>query len=120
MRPIRGRLIAVMPLVVALAGCSRWSPLDVSPPVQPPARQQFRVWVDGHSHRMHGVWLDGDSIIGVPYLRPPTCVSCRVGFNLREVSRVETQGISQIRSAFFLAAVGGVILSAFMVAAGGP
>ena len=51
--------------------------------------QQVRVWHDGTVERWHSMIITEDSILGVHWLEPRGCDSCRVGFARSEVDSVQ-------------------------------
>ncbi|MDH3457602.1 MAG: hypothetical protein OER90_12260 [Gemmatimonadota bacterium] len=50
--------------------------------------QQVRVWHDGAVERWHSVVIRADSVLGVPWLEPRGCDTCRVGLARSEVDSV--------------------------------
>jgi hypothetical protein len=48
------------------------------------------VWSGGRVYRWHAVVLTADSVSGVPYLRPPSCDSCRVALSRAAVDSMRT------------------------------
>ncbi|MDH3458625.1 MAG: hypothetical protein OER90_17435 [Gemmatimonadota bacterium] len=51
--------------------------------------QQVRVWHDGAAERWHAVVLTQDSVLGVHWLEPRGCDSCRVGLARSEVDSLQ-------------------------------
>jgi hypothetical protein len=72
-------------------------------------REQVRIWARGQDHRVHGVRVVGDSVVAVPFLRPPSCDSCAVRFALREVDSVQVRVVDR-RGSITAAIVTGVIV----------
>lgn len=58
-------------------------------------RDQVRIWARGQDHRVHGVRVVGDSVIAVPFFRPPSCDSCAFRFALREVDSVQVSVVDR-------------------------
>jgi hypothetical protein len=55
-----------------------WHRIEPVAPRSLPKRQQVELWQGSHRLQLHAVRLLGDSISGVPFVRPPECDSCRV------------------------------------------
>ena len=69
-----------LPLVVLSIGCGAgWHQPTALSPAPLPTRQQVQVWSGGHAQRWHAVTVSRDSISGVPFTEPPSCVECREG-----------------------------------------
>ena len=49
------------------------------PPIPLPARQQVQVWMAGSAQQWHAVSITRDSVTGIPYFKPVSCDSCRLG-----------------------------------------
>jgi len=65
---------------VALQGCGPgWRIVGPPTPATFPERQQVQVWHGGRAEQWHAVVLGADSISGIPFHRPISCDSCRVG-----------------------------------------
>lgn len=76
-------------LTVAAAGCGAgWHQAPTIPLGALPPRQQVQVWHDGQVAQLHAVVVTGDSVLGIPFLRPITCDSCRIS-----IPRAETDSI---------------------------
>lgn len=69
------------------AGWHRITPPEAA---QLPVRRQVQVWHTGGLLRLHAVRSTGDSVSGVPYLKAPTCDSCRVSVPWGEVDSLRT------------------------------
>jgi hypothetical protein len=70
-------------LLVAFAlttlGCGAgWRQPAALSPGPMPSRQQVQVWTGGEARRWHAVAVTEDSISGVPFMEPATCLTCRV------------------------------------------
>jgi hypothetical protein len=85
------RQVALISLV-AILGCFR-APEHVAIPPAPASfkpRQQIEVWQDQEAMTLQGVRIRGDSLIGVPFWRPPGCDSCRVTIPLNRIDSLRT------------------------------
>jgi len=74
---------------VAAGGCSTWR---ARPDVLRPdlgEREQVRIWKGGEVWRVHGVRVVGDSVLAVPYWKPPACDSCALRFPREAVDSVQ-------------------------------
>jgi hypothetical protein len=82
---------------------------DLTPRVFPP-RAQVQVWQDGRVTLLHGVTIEADILAGVPFIKPPTCDSCRVHLALGLVDslRIGNKERGFFRSAGLLLALGAV------------
>ena len=77
---------------ISLGGCSGWraTPIGALPGSFDP-RDQVQVWTAGHSARLHGVVVRGDTLHGVPFVQPPDCASCVLHFPLRSIDSVRVR-----------------------------
>jgi hypothetical protein len=65
--------------MAAVSACGGgWHRLDDLTPQVLPARTQVQVWQGERVTLLHGVTLESDTLRGVPFIRVPTCDSCRV------------------------------------------
>ncbi|HET9134521.1 MAG TPA: hypothetical protein VFN90_09465 [Gemmatimonadales bacterium] len=91
--PRRGARVLLLLLVT---GCVQaWQPLPSPTPDTLGARAIVEVRdADGRRLRLHGVRFEGDSLSGVPTVRPPDCDSCRVRVSAaaRRTARVAEVG----------------------------
>ena len=72
--------------MAAASACSGgWHRLDDLTPQVLPARTQVQVWQGERVTLLHGVTLESDTLRGVPFIRVPTCDSCRVQVALAAV-----------------------------------
>jgi hypothetical protein len=70
-------------LVASTYACGGgWRRLEDLTPRTLPARTQVQIWQDRSVILLHGVELDSATINGVPFIRAPTCDSCRVQLRL--------------------------------------
>ncbi|HEY3935056.1 MAG TPA: hypothetical protein VGL65_10625 [Gemmatimonadales bacterium] len=69
-----------------LTACANWRPIE--PATQPVLAERDVVQFDfvGERVRLHAVQFTADSIVGIPWLRHPTCDSCRVTYPLSRVA----------------------------------
>ena len=75
------RKAALAATVMLACGCGAgWHrPATASTGALPP-RQQVQVSQAGSAVRWQAVRVSGDSVSGIPFLRPITCDSCRTAF----------------------------------------
>ena len=64
--------------VSLLCGCAGWTRLALPSDTTLAPRQQVQVWSGSHARVLHAVRLSGDSLVGVPFQKPPSCDSCRI------------------------------------------
>lgn len=84
----------LVPLLL-LAACTSYQatrPVEAVP-LPAPERARFEVWSRGQGHQLHALHAEGDSVIGVPWWKDPTCDSCRVAFLRSEVDSVRVPRI---------------------------
>jgi len=74
-------LLAILANGACSAGWRRW---ELQPGALQP-RQQVEVWRGGSPMRWHAVVVTGDSVSGVPFLRPVSCDTCRVSLPRTQV-----------------------------------
>ena len=77
-------------LLATLCACvNTWQarPGVLAGPLGP--RERARLWVRGQGHELHGIRVVGDSVVAVPFFRPPSCDSCALRFALRDVDSVQ-------------------------------
>jgi hypothetical protein len=78
-------------LCLAAHGCAVWTPL---PPddwnTAKPTRQQVQVWIADSVVVLHAVIAQPDSLSGVPYLKHPSCDSCRIAIPMASVDSLRT------------------------------
>lgn len=94
--------------LVLLQGCSAgWRRVAIRPDQPWPERQRLQVWHGGRHEQWHAVRLTRDSLSGVPFIRPPSCDSCRLALPLSEVDSLRTgdPGGAVHASAFLMAAI---------------
>lgn len=75
----------------------------------------MQVWQRNKVTLLHGLWLDPDSLRGVPFIQPPTCDSCRVQMALGAVDslRVGNKERGFFRSVGLVLGIGLVMAYAF-------
>jgi hypothetical protein len=61
-------------------------------------RDQVRLWVRGEGHQVHGVRVRADSVIAVPFVRPPTCDACALRFARTDIDSVQVRATDWRRS----------------------
>ena len=71
--------------VSLLCGCSGWTRLALPSDTTLAPRQQVQVWSGSHARVLHAVRLSRDSLVGVPFEKPPSCDSCRVAIARSDV-----------------------------------
>ena len=79
--------------LVLLSACSSYQhgrPLETVPLPAPP-RERYEVWSHGKATQLHGLRLEGDSLVGVPWWNDPACDSCRVFIARAEVDSVRAR-----------------------------
>jgi hypothetical protein len=102
------RIRAVL-LCLAAQGCAVWTPLPQADwHTERPRRQQLQVWVADSAIVLHAVIISTDSLSGVPYLKHPSCDSCRVGIPLAAVDSLRT-GSSEMGWWAFTGAMAGFV-----------
>ncbi|HXY68940.1 MAG TPA: hypothetical protein VEH62_05790 [Gemmatimonadales bacterium] len=96
-------------VALLLSACASWQGRQhvLDGPLDP--RDQVRLWVRGHGHQVHGVRVQRDSVIAVPFIRPPDCDSCAI-----RVARAAVDSV-QVRATDWRASVFAAILWAPVV-----
>lgn len=85
------RLVPSGLLLLLLAGCGPgWHRTEVAPDTALEARDQFLVHHGGAVDRWHAVRVTNDSVIGIPWLQPIDCDSCRVALPRASVDSIRT------------------------------
>jgi hypothetical protein len=78
-------------LAVGMTGCGPgWLAVPAPIPERFEPRQVVQVWSRSHAAQLHGLVVTPDSILGVGYLAPVDCDSCRVGFLRSDVDSLRT------------------------------
>ncbi|HTK55589.1 MAG TPA: hypothetical protein VL295_02110 [Gemmatimonadales bacterium] len=76
-------------LVLFLASCGPgWHRTDVVPGTALEARDQFLIHHGTTTDRWHAVKVSEDSVIGIPWLQPIECDSCRVALPRASVDSI--------------------------------
>jgi hypothetical protein len=77
--------VVVLAAAYTFAGCAHWQPVE--PARQPVLKQRDVLQFDfvGEKVRLHSVRFTADSVSGIPWLRNPTCDSCRTSYPLSRV-----------------------------------
>ncbi len=118
MRPAR-RLVwlAVAAWALGVSGCATWQgrPHVLESPLG--RRDQVRLWVRGEAHQVHGVSVNGDSVIAVPFLRPPGCDSCALRFARADIDSVQVRATDWRASLFAAITFWGPMAYLFYMAA---
>lgn len=78
---------ATVLLVGGLAGCAGSQPIDLSPRPSFEPGQVLAFRVRDTTVRLWAVRFETDSVTGIPKGVSRSCVSCRVGFSLADVSQ---------------------------------
>ncbi len=78
-RSLAGRIVATALVSCAATGCAGWKRAELVEGSRLPPRQEVQVWTAGTATVLHAVSLERDTLYGVPFFKPPTCDSCRVG-----------------------------------------
>ena len=99
-----------------LCGCGAWTRVELVSDTTLAPRQQVQVWRGSHKRLLHAVRLKGDSLVGVPFQRPPSCDSCRVAIPRSEVDSLrlgsmEGAGMAMSAVPFILLAMLGIAMS---------
>jgi hypothetical protein len=90
------RLANLLSLALLLFGCSGWHRVDSPQPgTDLPVRRQVRIWQHNHAVIVHSVRVRGDSLSGVPYIKPPSCDSCRIAFALSAIDSIQSGNTEQ-------------------------
>jgi hypothetical protein len=77
-------------LSAALSGCGAgWHREEATPATLIPPRKQVLVYHGGGVERWHAVAVTRDSIVGIHWLRPIECDSCRTALPLAQVDSIE-------------------------------
>ena len=110
---VRGISVAALSVVF---GCAGWTRVAVQSDTTLAPRQQVQVWQGSHARVLHAVRFSGDSLVGVPFQKPPSCDSCRVAIARSNVDslrlgNMETPGIAGSALPFILLAMLAVALS---------
>jgi hypothetical protein len=80
------RHLPLLLLSLPAAGCGgSWEAIRLPTPAPLRPGQQVQVWRQGTALRLHGVVMTPDSVIGIPFLQPLECDSCRVALPLATV-----------------------------------
>ena len=101
----------LLTLVAGTAACGGgWRRVEDLTPRAFPARAQVQVWQDGRVTLLHGVRLESDTLDGVPFIKAPTCDSCRVHLALGVVDSLRTGNKERgfFRTAGLVLAIGAV------------
>ncbi len=116
----RLRLLVVAAWAAGASGCATWQgrPHVLETPLG--RRDQVRLWARGEAHQVHGVVVRGDSVIAVPFTRPPTCDSCALRFALADVDSVQVRATDWRASLFAAVAFWGPMIYLFYMAAQVP
>jgi len=103
------RRLALAAWVLGAPACGTWQgrPHLLDGSLGP--RDQVRLWVRGEGHQVHGVQVRGDSVIGVPFVRPPTCDSCAVRFARADIDSVQVAAFDWRGSVFAAIALAPVL-----------
>jgi hypothetical protein len=104
-----------------LSGCGNWNRIALPADTTLAPRQQVQVYRGRQTNVLHAVRVTGDSVIGVPYPKPPSCDSCRVAIARSSVDSVrvgnmETAGILGSAIPFVLLAMLAIAFAGY----GGP
>ncbi len=98
-------------------GCATWQgrPRALDGPLG--RRDQVRLWVRGEAHQVHGVTVQGDSVIAVPFTRPPSCDSCALRFARADIDSVQVRATDWRASLFAVIVFWGPMAYLFYLAA---
>src|SRR5258705_10575094 len=99
-----------------LCACAGWQRLETASDTTLAPRQQGQGWRGSHARVLHAVRLSGDSLVGVPFQKPPSCDSCRIAIARSDVDslrlgNMETPGIAGSALPFILLAMLAAALS---------
>ncbi len=82
-------LLLIALLSLALSGCGAgWHRVDAPPATMIPPRQQVLVYHGSAVERWHATTMISDSIVGIPWLTPIECDTCRVSLPLATVDSI--------------------------------
>ena len=92
------RVSCVLLALSVTSGCSAgWQRVELADTIFAP-REAVQVWRGAKPLVLHAVSVTPDSLVGVPFQKPPSCDSCRVAMARRDVDSLrlgdpETAGI---------------------------
>ncbi len=92
-RPVHRLARRHLPLLILLlptTACGGWERVALPAPARLHTAKQVQVWRQGAMLQLHGVVVSGDSLSGIPFLRPLTCDTCRVTLPLASIDSVRT------------------------------
>ena len=83
------RTYAFAAVLLLLTGCGPgWERTDVAPGTALEARDQFLIHHGAVTDRWHAVKISEDSVVGIPWLQPIDCDSCRVALPRASVDSI--------------------------------
>ncbi len=118
---------ATMPLRVILlicistaasSGCTAWHRRDTALDQLPTPATRVQIWAHGHAYDLHGLVLRSDSVFGIPYWKPASCDSCRIGIPRSDVDSARVRQESYGRNRELLVAGFLITVGALLVALG--
>jgi hypothetical protein len=71
--------------VSLICGCAGWVRYELPSDTTFAPRQGVQVWKGATPLVLHAVSVSADSLLGVPYHKPPSCDSCRVTMRRSDV-----------------------------------
>lgn len=75
---------------LALTGCGAgWRQEPATPATTVPPRKQVQIFRGGEMDRWHAVSFTADSVVGIPWLQPIECDSCRRALPLAGVDSIQ-------------------------------
>lgn len=101
----RGRVTAIARavlsglLLASAVGCQRWQVDDRALAFPQPERRRLEIWSHGQAMLVHGVRVVGDSVLAVPYWKPPACDSCAIRFARSAIDSVRVRRTDEVRTA---------------------
>ena len=101
-------------LSLLVVGCGAgWQRTDVAPGTTLEARDQFLIHHGTAVDRWHAVKVSDDSVIGIPWLQPIDCDSCRVALPRASVDSIRSgHPVGGFWKGYALAVYGPVLLFA--------
>lgn len=91
---------------IILQGCAaHWQRITLPPDTVLASRQQVQLWQGTRARVLHAVRVTPDSLLGIPFQKPPSCDSCRVTLARAQIDSVrfgdqETVGLVTVAYPF--------------------
>jgi len=52
---------------------------------------RFELWTRGHAYEVHALRMFGESLVAVPFWKPPSCDTCSIRLSLAEIDSVRVE-----------------------------